>query len=147
MNVKDFMTADPACCTKDTPLQDVARMMLDNDCGEIPVVSSKEERKPVGVVTDRDIVVRLLAKGQNVLDKRAGDCMSEPCVTVTPDTSLVDCCGLMETHQIRRVPVIDDSNQLVGIVSMADVAQNAGRRAAAEVIKEVSQPGTNSKAA
>jgi CBS domain-containing protein len=135
------MTADPACCTKDTPLQDVARMMLDNDCGEIPVVSSKEERKPVGVVTDRDIVVRLLAKGQNVLDKRAGDCMSEPCVTVTPDTSLVDCCGLMETHQIRRVPVVDDNGKLCGIVALADVAEHGGKRTTTELLQGVSQAG------
>ena len=141
MNVKDFMTADPACCTKDTSLQDVARMMLDNDCGEIPVVSTKEERKPIGVVTDRDIVIRLVAKGQNALDKRAGDCMSEPCVTVTPDMSLVDCTGLMETHKIRRVPVIDESGRLCGIVALADVAEHGGKRTTTELLKEVSQPG------
>jgi len=141
MNVKDFMTTDPACCTKDTPLQDVARMMTDNDCGEIPVVSSKEDRQPIGVVTDRDIVVRIVGQGQNALDKRAGDCMSEPCVTVTPDMSLVECCGLMETHQIRRVPVVDERGKLCGIVALADVAEHGGRRTTSELLQQVSQPG------
>ena len=141
MNVKDFMTADPVCCTTETPLQDVARMMIDNDCGEIPVVSSKDERRPIGVITDRDIVVRILGKGLNPLEKKAGDCMTEPCVTVNPEMSLVECCGLMETHQIRRVPVVDERGRLAGIVALADVAEHGGRRTTSDLLQQVSQPG------
>jgi len=141
MNVKDFMTADPACCTKDTPLPDVARMMADNDCGEIPVVSSKEERRPIGVITDRDIVIRVVARGQNALDMRVGECMSEPCVTVNPEMSLVECCGLMETHKIRRVPVVDENGKLCGIVALADIADQGGKRTTSELLQKVSQPG------
>lgn len=146
MNVKDIMTANPASCVATTKLKDVAKLMVDNDCGEIPVISSKEDRRPIGVITDRDIVVRTVGQGVNPLDKTVEFCMTIPCITVTPETSIVECCSVMETHQIRRVPVIDESGKLVGIVAMADVAQNAGRRSTADVIKEVSQPG-QSKAA
>ena len=84
MQVKEVMTASPACCTPDTPLPEVARMMVDNDCGEIPVVNNKESKIPVGVVTDRDIVCRTIAKDRNPLDLTAADCMSKPIVTVSP---------------------------------------------------------------
>ena len=139
MKVNDLMTPDPACCTPQTKLTDVARMMAENDCGEIPVVGSRDERRPVGVVTDRDIVMRTLACGDDPMQKTAGDCMSSPCVTVKPETTLVECCDIMEQNQIRRVPVIDDGGRLIGIVALADVAKCAGRRTTAEVIKEVSE--------
>jgi len=63
MKVKDVMTADPACCIRETALQEVAQMMIDHDCGEIPVVESKETKLPIGVITDRDIVCRTSPKG------------------------------------------------------------------------------------
>ncbi len=139
--VKDIMTSDPACCTPQTPLRDVAKMMKDNDCGEIPVISSSSDRRPIGVVTDRDIVVRAIAAGINPMDQTAEHCMSQPVVTVKPEGKLDEVCDLMEEHQIRRVPVVDDRGQLIGIVSQADVALAAGRRATGEVVQEVSQPG------
>ena len=145
MDVKTVMTPDPACCTPQTKLADVAKMMLDNDCGEIPVVADKETRKPVGVITDRDIVVRTLAKGVDPSSKNVGDCMTSPAVTVTPDMSLVECCDVMEKEQIRRVPVVGTDGRLCGIVALADVAMHAGRRTTAEVVKEVSEPNGDAK--
>jgi len=139
MKVTELMTPDPACCTPQTKLTDVARMMAENDCGEIPVVTSREDRKPIGVITDRDIVVRTLGAGDDPMQKTAGDCMTTPCITVTPETTLVECCDVMEQNQIRRVPVVDDGGRLVGIVALADVTKCAGRRTTAEVIKEVSE--------
>jgi len=65
MKVKDVMTADPACCISETTLQEVAQMMIDHDCGEIPVVDNKETKRPIGVITDRDIVCRAFAKGES----------------------------------------------------------------------------------
>jgi CBS domain-containing protein len=140
MNVRDVMTSEPACCTAETRLAEVARLMADNDCGEIPVVASDGGRRPIGVITDRDIVIRSLAKGQNPLEMTVADCMSRPVVTVTEDSPLDECCDLMETHQIRRVPVVDGNGLLIGIVAQADIAIQAGRRATAEVVKQVSQP-------
>lgn len=139
MKVTELMTPDPACCLPQTKLTDVARMMAENNCGEIPVIGSREDRRPIGVVTDRDIVLRTLGAGVDPMQKTAADCMTEPCITVTPETTLVECCDVMEQNQIRRVPVIDDGGRLIGIVALADVTKYAGRRTTAEVIKEVSE--------
>jgi CBS domain-containing protein len=139
MQVKDIMTTDPACCTPDTALQRVAEMMVENDCGEIPVVDNIASMRPVGVITDRDITCRTVAKGLNPLVMTAGDCMTTPCVTVTPDMSLDECCRRMEENQIRRVPVVDAGGACCGIVALADVARHAGKRDTAEVVKGVSE--------
>ena len=138
MSVQSLMTPNPAFCTVDTPLQDVAKMMIDHDCGQIPVVAADGSRKPIGVITDRDIVVRVVALGSNPLEGKAGDAMSSPCVTVGCDTSLRDCCDVMESSQIRRVPVIDAKGELCGIVSLADLALSGHDAKTAEVVKEVS---------
>lgn len=147
MNVKDIMTADPACCTPDTSLAEVARMMVGNDCGEIPVVENESTKHPVGVVTDRDIVCRTIARNVNPLDLTAADCMSTPIVTVTPDMSLEECCKLMEEKLIRRVPVVDDTGACVGIVAVADIALHTGKNVAGHVVKEVSEPTVGASAA
>lgn len=142
MQTKDIMTESPACCGPDTPLSEVARMMVEHDCGEIPVVD--EGKKPVGVVTDRDITCRTVAEGQNPLELTARDCMSSPVVTVTPDTSVDDCCKAMEENQVRRVPVVDESGACCGMVSQADVAQRGSKDETADVVKEVSRPTATS---
>jgi CBS domain-containing protein len=147
MQVRDVMTSDPACCTPDSTLQRVAEMMVENDCGEIPVVENIASMKPVGVITDRDITCRTVAKGLNPLTMTAGDCMTTPCITVTPDMSLDECCRRMEENQIRRVPVVDESGACCGIVALADVARHAGKRDTAEVVKEVSEPSGSASAA
>ena len=94
MLVKDIMSSDPICCARDTSLRRVAEKMVEFDCGEIPVCD--ERGKPIGVVTDRDIVCRLVAKGHDPLEARAEDCMSQPVVTATPDMAIDDCARLME---------------------------------------------------
>ncbi len=146
MQVKDVMTADPACCTLETPLTEVAQMMVKNDCGEIPIVESNGSKRPIGVVTDRDIVVRTVADNINPLEKTAADCMSTPIVTVTPDLPVEECRRIMEEKQIRRVPVVDDKCDICGIVALADVVRQIGNSAAGELVKEVSEP-TNTAAA
>ena len=147
MQVKDIMTPDPACCTPDTTLQRVAELMVENDCGEIPVIESVSSTKPVGVVTDRDIVCRTVAKGLNPLSMTASDCMTTPAVTVMPDTPLEECIRVLEENQIRRVPVVDAGGACCGIVALADIARHAAKREAGEVIKEVSEPSTSASAA
>ena len=140
MTVVTVMTPNPACCTVNTPLRDVARMMRDNDCGQIPVVD--ESQRPVGVVTDRDIAVRMVAEGRNTNEATAADAMSAPVRTVTTETSLTDCVCLMEAEQVRRIPVVDSSGKLAGIVSIADLALAGKREATAEVVREVSEPSS-----
>ena len=146
MQVKEVMTANPACCTPETPLPEVARMMVDNDCGEIPVVENKQSKIPVGVVTDRDIVCRTVAKDKSPLDLTAADGMSKPIVTVSPETSVEECCRIMQEKQIRRVPVVDANGAVRGIVALADIALQARSGVAGEVVKEVSEPGKSASA-
>ena len=139
MRVRDMMSKNVASCLPDTGLSDVARMMVDNDCGEIPVLNAAGI--PIGVVTDRDITCRAVAEGKNPLLMVAGDCMTAPCVTVSPETSLEDCCQVLESNQIRRVPVVDEAGACCGIVSQADIARHAPKRETAKVVQKVSEPG------
>ena len=137
-NVTSVMTANPACCTTTTPLREVARMMIDNDCGQIPVVDA--QGMPLGVVTDRDIAVRIVAEGRDTLAATAGDAMTSPAQTVREDSSLKDATQLMEAAKIRRVPVVDQQGKLSGIVSVADIARAGKDHQTVEVVKEVSEP-------
>ena len=102
---------------------------------------------PIGVITDRDIVCRTVAKGLNPLDLTVAECMTEPCVTVTPQMSLSDCCHVLEENQIRRVPVVDEAGSCCGIVSLADIALHTKKSVAGEVVKEVSEPTAAASAA
>lgn len=148
MRVEEVMSSDPACCTRNSSLQEVARMMVDWDCGEIPVVEGPDSqgRKPIGVVTDRDIICRTVARGLNPLQLKVSDCMTEPCITVTPDMSVEDCCNVLEENKIRRVPVVDAQGNCCGIVALADIARHARMRTAAEVVREVSEPHAEASA-
>ncbi|HVI60007.1 MAG TPA: CBS domain-containing protein [Luteimonas sp.] len=137
--ITSVMTANPAACRADTPLRDVARLMIDHDCGQIPVVDGANEL--VGVVTDRDIAIRIVAEGRDGNTATAQDAMSSPAKSVASDTSLEDCTTLMEAEKIRRVPVVDAAGKLAGIVSIADLALAGKKDATAEVVKEVSEPG------
>ena len=147
MQVKEVMTLDPVCCTADTPIPAVAKMMVNNDCGEIPVVEDKASKLPIGVVTDRDIVCRLVAKDINPAGTIAAECMSKPIVTVTPDMSIEECCRIMEENLIRRVPVVDERGSCCGIVALADIALETRKNVAGEVVKEVSKPTAAASAA
>ena len=136
MTVAEIMTKNPACCSPDTSLQEVAKMMVDNDCGCIPVVQDGE---PIGTITDRDIAVRTVAEGKNPLDLTASDAMTSNVVSVPEDCSLDECCKVMEDHQIRRVLVVDGEGACCGIIAQADIAANASSKDTGEVVQEVSK--------
>jgi CBS domain-containing protein len=138
MSVKDIMTTNVACCTPDQSIQQVARLMVEHDCGEIPIVD--ESNKVVGVVTDRDICCRAVAQGANCADMQISDVMTSPAVCVTQDTSIADCTTLMEENMIRRVPVTDENGCCCGIVSQADLAGKTDGSMLDELLREISQP-------
>lgn len=138
MNVESMMTANPACCKPATPLSEVAKMMIDHDCGQIPVVD--EGGCPVGVVTDRDIAIRVVADGRDSSQCCAKDAMSESVKTVRRDSPLKDAVCLMESAKVRRVPVVDAEGKLCGMFSLADLALAGKDEATAEVVREVSEP-------
>jgi CBS domain-containing protein len=114
-------------------------MMVDNDCGCIPIVDGEDTRRPIGMLTDRDITVRAVAEGKNPLDLTAIDVMTEDVITVTPEMSVEDCGNLMETKQIRRVAVIDKSGACVGMVAQADIAIKGSEKQAADIVQEISK--------
>ena len=140
MKVKDIMTRNPAVCQPDTLLHDVALLMVDRDCGEIPVVESDVSPRPIGVVTDRDIVVRAVARGMNPLEMTAADVMTSPALTVTLDTRADECAEVLADRRVRRVPVINDDGFCQGMVSQADIAQHASGKLTARVVRTVSEP-------
>jgi CBS domain-containing protein len=143
MKVREIMTVDPACCTPETSLREAAKMMVDNDCGCLPVVEDEKSMKPVGTITDRDICCRTVAEGKNPLEMKAGDCMSSPVVTISEDADVGDCCRVMEEKQVRRVPVVDERGSCCGIVAQADIAHHASDRRTGDVVREVSQATGN----
>lgn len=140
MQVREIMTLNPFCCTADTALEDVAKAMVEHDCGEIPIVRNSRDRTLIGVVTDRDIVCRLVASGRNPVDEPAESCMSTPVIAVRETTPVEECARIMEESQIRRVPVVNGGGMCCGIVSQADIANHASRKITADLVKDVSQP-------
>jgi CBS domain-containing protein len=140
VRAKEIMSRGLTCCTPDASLQEVARAMVDSDCGEIPVVDSKQTMRPVGVVTDRDIACRTVAQGRNPLDMTASECMTSPCVSVTPDSDVEECCRVMEESQIRRLLVVDEGGRCVGVLAQADIARHMPKRETGRVVGEVSRP-------
>ena len=135
----DVMTPHPAYCTPETSLTRVAQLMVLHDCGEIPVVEDEDLARPVGVVTDRDIVCRLLARGKNPLEHSAAECMSQPVITVEETTPLDEVLGVMERHQIRRVPVVNAVGRCIGVLSQADLAWTGRAKEIATLVREISR--------
>jgi CBS domain-containing protein len=131
------MTLNPRCCTEDVTLHEVARLMVQNDCGEIPVVGPDNEL--IGVVTDRDIVCRVVAEGKDPMVVTAEECMTHPVISVLEDDSLESVLSTMEKHQIRRVPVVNDAGCCSGIIAQADVALAARESDVGELVREVSR--------
>ena len=138
-HVSDVMTTRPRAVTPNTPVTQVAELMRDEDVGAIPVV---QDDQLVGMVTDRDIVVRAVAQGKDPRGMPAAEVSSRELVTVDPDQDLSDALQLMAQHQVRRLPVVDRDNHLVGVVSQADVAREVKDKAAGELLEDISRPPT-----
>jgi CBS domain-containing protein len=142
--VRSIMTMNPACCTMDTKLADVARLMIEHDCGEIPVVNNHEEKKLVGVITDRDICCRAVAQGLNPAAMNAKDCMTSPAITAGMDLPIEICMEIMEKNKIRRVPVVDDKGCCCGMVSLADIAIKTEEWTTGSIVKNISRSSNDS---
>ena len=134
--VSDVMTGRPRAVTPQTPLTEVAELMESEDVGSIPVV---ENDRLVGIVTDRDIVVRAVAKGKDLTGMPASAVSSRELVTVSPDDDLSDALELMARHQVRRLAVTGEDERLVGVVSQADVAREAKEKDTGEVVQSISR--------
>jgi CBS domain-containing protein len=151
MKAQDLMTTDPACCTPDDRAERVAQLMADNDCGCIPVVASQNDSRVVGVVTDRDIAIRGVAKGKGP-DTRIRDLMTPDPFCCSADADVKDVERVMAERQVRRVLVVDSGRCCVGVIAQADLARAADRKRevtdveVARVIERISEPAPSSAA-
>lgn len=140
MQARDIMTPDPVCCVPDTSLQKVAQLMIENDCGCIPIISDAQNRNLLGVITDRDITSRAVAAGRNPLEVKAVDCMTTDVIIGRPGEPVGDIAAKMENAQVRRIPIIDENGSVCGILAQADLARNTPRKLTGEVVREISTP-------
>ena len=135
MNIRDVMTPNPRTVTPDDSIQNAARIMRDEDTGVVPVV---DNGRPVGVVTDRDIVVRGVADGGE-LNRPVREVYTGAVVAATPDMSTREAAQLMSEHQVRRLPVVEN-DRLIGIVSLGDLAvKDARDRITGDTLEKVSE--------
>lgn len=141
MRLQELMTTDLATCTPDMPLEEVAGMMLDYDCGMIPVVAGDGTTRAVGTVTDRDITCRTVAVGENPLEFMAGDVMTANPITINHNDSYEEAMQMMEDNQLRRLLVVDDNGECYGVISQADLARKVSEEDVGEVVQHVSRPG------
>lgn len=140
MRVREIMTENPAVCSPDTNLKEVARMMVEHDCGAIPVVQSSDSGAPIGIITDRDITTRIVAQGKNPLEMKVQDAMTRDVVSVSPEEDIERVSRMMEEKQIRRVVVVDGDGSCVGIVAQADVALHGSDRLTGDMVEDISRP-------
>ena len=123
-HVRDVMTPNPECVSEGDSIRDVARIMKDHDTGVVPVVDGK---KIIGLITDRDIVVRGLAEGKDLSNARVNELMTKSVRSVKEDMPLNEVLNLMGSAEVRRVPVVNGNDELVGIVSLGDIATNTNQ--------------------
>ena len=123
-HVRDIMTPDPACVSENDSIREVARIMAREDTGIVPVVEGK---KIIGMITDRDIVVRLVAEGKDPASAQVNEAMTKNVRAVKEDSTVNEVLEVMSRAQVRRVPVVNDRNEIVGIVSMGDVAERTNQ--------------------
>jgi CBS domain-containing protein len=130
-------------CTPEDSIVDVARLMKTADIGPVLIVDNETSRTLVGIVTDRDIVVKVVAEGQDVQSTRVGDVMSKKLVTCRAEDDVDVAMNAMAQFQLRRIPVVEDNMRLVGIISQADVATRVDApEKTAEVVREISEENT-----
>jgi CBS domain-containing protein len=141
MKISEIMTADPEFCTPDDSVIDAARIMAQRDVGIVPICESIDTRKAIGCITDRDIVVRIVAEGKdpNVIPS-LNEVMTNELVTCSPEDDVDDVRHLMEQRQVRRVMVIDEHGSLVGVVATADLATSLDKSKVGEVMEQISEP-------
>ena len=137
--VHEAMTDRPRCVTPETPVSEAAQLMETENVGSLPIL---EGEQLAGMVTDRDIVIRAVAKGKDPKGMPVREVASRELVTVQADDDLSEALKLMAGHQVRRLPVVDEDNRLVGILAQADIASEAKEKAVGEMVEEISKSPT-----
>ena len=128
MKVEQLMTKSVSSCEPDDTLNEAARIMWERDCGVVPVVQDAETRRVVGIVTDRDACMAAYTKGRPLSQIRVGDVMTTAVSACQAGADVRAAEATMRTAQVHRLPVVDDANQLLGMISLADIAGEAARQ-------------------
>jgi CBS domain-containing protein len=136
----EVMTKNPVCCRPDDIVEKVAQLMQSENIGSIPVIENEQNQKLVGIVTDRDLALKIVAKGQDAKSTKVEAVMTRQIVTCRAEDDLQKALDAMADHQLRRIPIVDNDNKIVGIIAQADVATrvNLPEKTAA-MVKEISQ--------
>jgi CBS domain-containing protein len=145
MKVQDIMTGEPRSLTPDSTVREAAQLMKEINAGVIPVVEAGS-KKLVGVVTDRDLAIRVVAEGKDS-QCRVSDVMSSGSLsTCTPADDVDRVMETMSREQVRRIPIVDERGSLVGIVAQADIVRKADDKKAERTVEKISQPGREARA-
>lgn len=140
MIASELMTANPECCLPTDSVMAAAQLMKTEDVGPVPIVENREEMKLAGIVTDRDLAIKVVAEARDPKTTQIEEVMSEGLVTCRENDDVRSVLQLMEENQLRRIPVVDKNDCLKGIIAQADVATRlSGAQAAGEVVQRVSQ--------
>jgi CBS domain-containing protein len=140
MKCSEVMTKDPSCCLPTDTVFDAAQLMKSEDVGPIPIVNDKQAKKLAGIVTDRDLALKVVAEGLDPKQTKIEEVMTTGVQTCGPDDDVSDVLQLMEQHHVRRVPIVNDQDCLVGIIAQADVATRIDQADKThEVVEEISR--------
>jgi CBS domain-containing protein len=141
MQVQEIMTAAVECCTPEDTAQKSAEIMKNADTGVVPVLAAENNPKVLGIVTDRDLCLSVVAAGRNPREVQVRECMSARIVACRPEDDVRRIAGMMADNQVRRMPVVDNDGGIVGIVSLADITREGALEAkSAEALREISEP-------
>jgi CBS domain-containing protein len=137
----EVMTKNPSCCLPTDTVSKAAQWMKNEKVGSIPVVENEQTKKLIGIVTDRDLALQVIADGRDAKSTKVADVMTKDVVTCSVDDDIQDAVDAMADNQLRRIPVVDKDNKIVGIISQADVATRVNEpEETAKMVKEISQP-------
>lgn len=141
MNCHEVMTKDPICCEALASAAQAAQLMQTHDVGSIPVVENDSNKRLIGIVTDRDLALRVVGESRNADTTQVAEVMTRNPVTCSPDDKLNDALMSMSQYQLRRMPVVDASGQIVGIIAQADVALRTDNEyKTGQLVEEISKP-------
>ena len=134
-SVREVMTQNPRTVDAGSPVVEAARLMKEEDVGSVPVL---ENGRLTGTLTDRDIVLRIVAEGRDPQTTKVVEVASSDLVTIDPQQNLDEALRMMATHQVRRLPVVEEDGQLVGILAQADAAREASEKKVGETVEAIS---------
>lgn len=140
MKVREIMTREPVCCTAEDTAQKVARTLRDQNVGSLPVVLDQQSRTLLGMITDRDLCCKVMADGLDSRTTKIEKIISLSPVSCRDGENLDECERLMQSHQLRRIPVVDSEGHCIGIVAQADLALREKPEKVSRTVAEISKP-------